>query len=517
MTRNYKKSPVFPYRKLAYFAALASIVLVGWHGSPRSQSGAARAAQKDSGEKRPRPLYYGVDSCSSCHTQPPPTIKNDPDSLCRCTEYPIWFDNDKHLQAYAVLKGTRAARMGELLGYKVLEAKQCVSCHGVYIVDPAVKDESIKVGFNIEEGVSCVACHGAYEDWIDTHGGVKKRIWRTYTRDKKEKEFGMADLWDPAKRTKMCASCHIGSAEEGKVVTHDMYAAGHPPLPSFEVATFSEEMPRHWQYIKEKKPNIQKLLKIDPPDAEWERSKLVVISGAVNLRETMSTLAREADQAAGAGDANRQGMDLAHFDCYACHHDLKSPSWRQQRGFPGKPGRPQMQAWPTVLVRLGLKQLGKGKSEFDAQLKKVHDAFDAQPFGDPKAIAVSAKATVQWLNQFIDQLEKSKLDQTAAHRLLRELCALSKEELLDYDSARQVIWAFENIYAELQPKPDGSVDAKIKEQFTALDKLLKLRLPSGPKRKILEELPQSLERINSYEAKSFQDHMEELGKLLPKN
>ena len=32
----------------------------------------------------------------------------------------------------------------------------------------------------------------------------------------------------------MCLSCHLGNAREGRVVTHEMYAAGHPPLPGFE-------------------------------------------------------------------------------------------------------------------------------------------------------------------------------------------------------------------------------------------------------------------------------------------
>jgi hypothetical protein len=26
-------------------------------------------------------------------------------------------------------------------------------------------------------------------------------------------------------------------------------------------------------------------------------------------------------------------LAMAHSDCYACHHDLQSPSWRQARGY----------------------------------------------------------------------------------------------------------------------------------------------------------------------------------------
>src|SRR5437763_622141 len=79
-------------------------------------------------------------------------------------------------------------------------------------------------------------------DWADLHGGVikKKRLeWRSLKRPEKEIKHGMRDLWDPAKRTELCVSCHIGNEKEGKVLTHEMYVAGHPPLPSFDMATFS--------------------------------------------------------------------------------------------------------------------------------------------------------------------------------------------------------------------------------------------------------------------------------------
>ena len=46
-----------------------------------------------------------------------------------------------------------------------------------------------------------------------------------------------------------------------------------------------------------------------------------------------------------------QLLDFAHFDCYACHHDLKVPSWRQKRGYRGAPGRPTMKPWSTETLR----------------------------------------------------------------------------------------------------------------------------------------------------------------------
>ena len=80
----------------------------------------------------------------------------------------------------------------------------------------------------------------------------------------------MTDLWDPVTRGKKCVSCHIGNPdpEEEKVVTHAMYAAGHPPLPGIEVATFSDAQPRHWQYLREKKAEVQRTLDVNPDQAQ---------------------------------------------------------------------------------------------------------------------------------------------------------------------------------------------------------------------------------------------------------
>src|SRR5439155_23427773 len=125
-----------------------------------------------------------------------------------------------------------------------------------------------------------------------------------------------------------------------------------PPLPSVELATFSDAMPRHWKYLSEKPAKVQKILEYDPAKADLERTQLVVVAALVSFRESMNLLAAQAEQ----GDKDKSWPELAQFDCYACHHDLKAKSWRQQRGYHGKPGRPDMRPWPTTLVHLGILQ-----------------------------------------------------------------------------------------------------------------------------------------------------------------
>ena len=51
----------------------------------------------------------------------------------------------------------------------------------------------------------------------------------------------------PSNAHKLCLSCHVGNAAQGKVITHAMYAAGHPPLPAMDIATFALNQPQHWR------------------------------------------------------------------------------------------------------------------------------------------------------------------------------------------------------------------------------------------------------------------------------
>jgi hypothetical protein len=408
--------------------------------------------------------------------------------------------------------------MGELLHIKgkVSEEASCISCHAVYVPDKKLKDGS----FKIEEGVSCVACHGAYREWYTRHSSDledERRDWRALSRTVKEERYGMRDLWDPAKRAKVCLSCHIGNHNEGKWVTHAMYAAGHPPLPSVEVATFSDAMPRHWQYLKEKKQLVQELLKVNRAEAAFEQTHLVLLGGVVSLRETMNLLAAEAD----AGSRNQESYpawpELAQFDCYACHHELKTPSWRQRRGYAGRPGRPQMHAWPTELVKLALRYVGEDENALQSAMAPLNAAFDSQPFGNPSDIVAKATSVAQWADKLLQKLETKlkQIQHPVAVQLLRDLCAQATATTPDYHSARQIAWAFNIIYDEAFPDsaPKPANDSEIQKVRAALNEQLMLRLPSGTKKKI--DLSQSLPAINNYDPGPFQLAMSALAKLLP--
>ncbi len=445
-------------------------------------------------------IYYGIRTCggAGCHGEEKPRFDETDPQLCRFNELTSWEKHDKHADAYKVLLGERGRQMLKLLNIDLKvpsQARACLTCHGV------IPEEGAKqVKFAVEEGVSCVICHGSYGEWVEKHiSPLSKEEFRALSRKEKYLRFGMTDLWDPLTRSKLCVSCHIGNVAEGKVVTHDMYAAGHPPLPGFEMANFCKMMPAHWEETSKKDPRLQKLLGHD--GKTQEQAKLVLVGAAVSLADYLHLVVAQVEQCKKEMDEEKKVLDWASFDCWSCHHDLKSPSWRQTRGYAGKPGRVPMKTWPAELVRVALDHLGEDKNEFEARWSKVQTAFVAKQFGDLDQILATARPLMEWSNQLAVRLNQSTVDRTTAEKLLVRLRQVPTT-IPDYDSARQIGWAFEAIWKEHSPNRELPV------AFKAMSAELGLELPLGRMGKdsdgvIVRELARHLKRINDYEPAAF--------------
>src|SRR5262249_41244948 len=153
--------------------------------------------------------------------------------ICLMTEYPIWRDRDRHQIAYQVLLERRGREIANRLKINLSAPDNaCVRCHGIAM--PAGIEPTQFVPER--DGGTCVACHGALREWTLDTKRQNTRRWRALTRAKKETQRGMRDRWTPRPRVEICLSCHVGAPAQKKVLTHDMYVAGPPPLPSFEVA-----------------------------------------------------------------------------------------------------------------------------------------------------------------------------------------------------------------------------------------------------------------------------------------
>jgi hypothetical protein len=476
--------------------------------------------------------YVDFRDCVGCHFSPAPLYSTEWVGL---KESEIWLREDKHARAFAVLKQQRGQQMGQILQQSlgwpdadVTTKQECLSCHANWQTGTPKPDDR-----SIEFGVSCQSCHGPGKDYLDPH---RTEAWRGLSSEEKLAK-GMIDVRDPLQRTTQCLSCHLGNQEQGKVLTHEMYAAGHPPLPGIEIETFCQAMPPHWRPPSQKSPRAQELLNYEPQMRD--ATKGVLLGAVVPLRESYQLFAAQMT----ANAAQHLGADFAQFDCYACHHELQSPSWRQQRGYAGAPGRLQPRFWPNALLRSGVleaiddPEAVQLHAKAEANITRLQEVLNRRPLGDarligdPRQPGTLSSDLVLSLDALTQRLASKTYDQQQSLSILRHLAAPQEDYVPDYDSARQIAWSLRAIYRGLAPKPAG--DAAIRELFDQLNRELSLDLPQAarwnfgeqdvraglkaadaPPTDIEESLPAALAAIGEYDPQRFQERLAQLLELL---
>ena len=503
-----------PWWKRAIMAIGASIATIAaLAGQPRPGHSAEPPQAPDIESFK----YAGSASCKSCHEKPERNNFPKAAGFIKINEYATWETEDKHSLAYDKLTKARGQRMASLLKVNVLEREGgCLGCHSASTSEVANrKDQGVQ--FNPSEGVSCENCHGPSEVWLGPHLDPK---FRAPKADEWAKS-GFTDLRSPEKQAHKCLSCHIGDVAEGKLVTHQMYAAGHPPLPSIEVATFTNSIPRHWWLIAERK-NADVRKQLGHKEGELEQTRLGIVGAAVALRTSLKLLADEARGTGTAGVPGQKWPDYARYDCWSCHHDLKRNGWRQDRGFAGPPGRPPIALWPLPLVDLGIDRLAiddpQGAAALRASLKRFQGALldhaSARPFGRKSGIIQAADDFAGWSDSLIHKLSAASYDQTATLILLRTLVAKSGQADIqyDYDAARHIGWTIQLLVADLGDKLPRR--AEIKDVLARMDKGMNLHLPAGREVEIEDQLGAALQTIGDYEPAQFRKHLQELAGLL---
>ena len=508
---------------------LTACVLVSWLcsatlGEPAVPVGAAKEPATDARQSRWK--FEGMNLCQKCHKGPPTEDdkRNGSDKIFDLTEYVTWLEKDKHSHAHAVLKNSQSRQMGRLLGIKPETDPSCVSCHAG--IDSNKCDEGVDPQALQEKGVSCEACHGPASGWIDLHSKPK---WRKLTREEKAAK-GLVELRDAVTRAEVCLSCHVGNAAQGKVLTHDMYAAGHPPLSGFEIETFAAAMPPHWKPASEQAKYTPEQYAIDPK-TEMHATRMMTIGGLVALREYARLVGdnaklrwRPGDVAAGKpGPVGSSATELAFYDCQACHHELTVESWRQKRGYPGRPGRPAVRAWPLALGKLAAAACGPQRAPILDALGKFYQAIDKQPFGAPQALAAASQGLIEKSDAAIRYLQAEPFDRAKGLAILKEICATGATELPDFESARQLGWTFLIVYGELTPRPAhnqgiGEVLAKLKDKLSLTIPTLREELshanPSDGEFVARESVSRSLLAAAKYNPVEFQDDWKRLGERL---
>jgi hypothetical protein len=473
--------------------------------------------------------FVDVRQCFRCHR----SGRFDGTESVSLKEAEIWLREDKHARAFAVLKDERGRQMGRILkeplGWDdddVATKQVCLSCHANWRHGEPKPDER-----SLEFGVSCQSCHGPGKSYLEPHSDEK---WRMRTSAEKE-SLGMIDLRDSLRRGEQCLSCHVGNHAEGKVLTHEMYAAGHPPLPGIEVETFCEAMPPHWEPAEHKPQRVREQLNIKP-DASPE-TKAVLLGSVLPLRASLELFAAQL-----TAHPDR-GADFAQFDCYACHHELQTPSWRQQRGYTSAPGRLPPRAWPLALLGSGMleplgdAELVESSRQSQSQLAQFYGVLDKRPLGDarligdPEESGTLSHKLLASLDELAARLSARDYSHQESLLILQRLAASSAERIVDFDSARQIGWAMRTIYNTMPDSPSN--DAVIRQVFAEMNNDLRLDLPVATKWNYSDDqasavlnvsqppptgLEQALEAnlaaVNHYDPARFQQQMKRLAKLL---
>jgi hypothetical protein len=291
--------------------------------------------------------YVGAGGCksSNCHGGTTP-LPFSPDSRVLGNEYATWSSLDKHTKAYKVLEEPRGKRMADIL--KIADAtkdKRCTVCHVVGSPDNQRSD-----------GVSCEACHGPASQWKDAHEAKNSHA-------NSVKNQGMTDTRDPAVRSTLCLSCHLGNSE--RVVDHELIAAGHPDL-AFELDSFAFAQPSHHR-PREPKVRVQ----------SW------AVGQTNALAESMRLL---------SGHAEKGWPEFSDLECYQCHHDLRKDSWRISLGYPGrKPGSLRVNLARYEVARvLVATAAGDQRAGLESAFGRLGEAVSTH-FSDGSAIASAAK------------------------------------------------------------------------------------------------------------------------------
>jgi hypothetical protein len=519
MTTGHSRRVLRAAVLMGTFAALVAGLL-----APAAPRAVARPQdEKKDDKKYPKPPeppgFSNTFSCGACHSIDEATAKvtykqTAGNEFVRLGENRTWSVYDLHSQARENLdpKKNKTAEVMETNlkkynGDKYSNATDvnCLACHGSVMTPINTesprkeREESLypnqwKVeSFAPGEGVGCEMCHGHGSAYSSRHtkavanpkagaGGPNLIVpWREWD-PKVKHEWGLVDLRDSSELVKRCASCHVGNVAEGRFVTHEMFAAGHPPLPPFDAMAYMREQPRHWGLPRQME--YLKALTVADPETAWkvfhirkESEELNVtrrfaVTAIATLRESAQVLAQQAQESAKHGD----GMDFATFDCYACHHDLKYPSDRQTRGYVGRPGRVLLRQSALVLARAVAEHAGgmkdsklagaeKALDEANAELAK---AFQKKALGEVDKVVPAVDKVVKWCNDTIAKMDGVRYDRAETVKLARALIHSATDKLADPEAAQVLAWGVETLRFELRDTA-SKVDEEHKKDQAAIE------------------------------------------------
>jgi hypothetical protein len=368
-----------------------------------------------------RPPLVGVHSCSGrgCHAafeQPGADPSPSRSSFTR------WLHHDPHARAYQVLLEPLAQKMGKELGVDVTTEPRCLVCH---CTPPLASRNDDWARQERTFGVGCEACHGPARDWLAPHPSA---AWQHMLGEEKQEKYGLTNLGSQAVRAGVCAGCHVGAPADpanglsARDMNHDFIAAGHPRL-MFEYSAFLANEPKHWKE-KDARPDFDV--------RAWLVGQAVTAKAALDLLADRA--GADADRAPEKGPG-RPWPELSEYDCYACHHTLDRPAWRQRRGYPAKPGSLEMSQWAFALLPVAERAANRPATNLAGLRRQMREPVPPAP-----TVRRDALALAKSLAALATQLEKKTYNKAAAARLRKDLIAAYRPmDMPDWDVVEQVV------------------------------------------------------------------------------
>lgn len=360
-------------------------------------------------------VHLGASSCRGpiCHTSAAEMDKIYGD------EWFVWHEDDRHSQAYKVLKNTESKRIVRNLGYSenAWEVELCLDCHA----DHVPKDKR-GPQFKLSAGVGCEACHGGSETWASRHDDGRPHA--------KNLADGMYPADEPVARARLCTSCHYGNKD--KFVTHRIMGAGHPRM-RFELQVFTNEQPAHFVVDDDYRSRGKK--------AE-EGIKVWAFGQVMNVRASLDALLDP------QRSRDRMWPELVLFDCHACHHPMSDKRWKPTASTKHLgPGVPRLNDSSFLMVRYGFAAVDPmGAKAFDSDLRELHSAV-SESEESKRSVATRMRGRVDAL---IPKLRAWKVDAGAVRSVLSALLADGKSgEYLDYAGAEQASFAVQVLFTNL--------------------------------------------------------------------
>ncbi len=512
--------------------AMFAIALLGiLHGQMLAENPSRREPTENDSA-----FAIGVKECAACHSAPSPIYDLlGVSKFVRLIEAKEWLTRDKHAYAYQLVKQDlsddeltpQKNRSNQLsieickkLGWGKNDAhfqNKCLTCHAGVDASNSTRPDFLRQ--NLQFGVQCEACHGPGSQYtqLDQHQQIE---WRKKTGEQKS-TLGMIALTSPSACAEVCMSCHVGNKTQNRFVSHDMYVAGHPPLPPFDLQTFLDAMPPHWQTISKKglfdlqkeyyaahydiDPTIQSDKTEHAIQSSFARTQRSMIGGLVANDLGIQMIHATASQS--QSDPEKWG-DFSMYNCMGCHQELR-------RDKPGRnlsdriPGRP----FPADWLSLEHDSVHKTNAAKQGALsKELFASFNQVPFGDSKKISQLSESHRESLaDRLRDRraLERKIMRTSDVQQWLQVLLANRQNKLNDYWVAKQTSWMVSVAVKELVEHSalnKEQVETRLKE----LSDLLQLDIAISQKASVLDSQEKTLKLANQFDAKRCQLLIQEL-------